>query len=86
MTYFAWANGTTPPTFIGPPRPITGKYSQQGTLSTFTCRRDRACVIAQTKGAAVAITANPARTFKAGLDDRAFKALVAVLLGGISHE
>lgn len=86
MTYFAWANGTTPPTFIGPPHPITGKYSQQGTLSAFTCQRDRACFIAQTKGVAVAITAKQARAFKAGLDERAFKALVAVLLGGISHE
>jgi hypothetical protein len=86
MTYFAWANGTNPPTFIGPPNPRTGKCSQQGSLSAFMCRRDRERFIAQTKGAAVAITAKEARAFKAGLDDRAFKALVAVLLGGISHE
>lgn len=86
MTYFAWANGTNPPTFIGPPNPRTGKSSQQGSLSAFMCRRDRERFIAQTKGAAVAITAKEARAFKAGLDDRAFKALVAVLLGGISHE
>ncbi|MFN4323189.1 MULTISPECIES: hypothetical protein [Aeromonas] len=86
MTYFAWANGSSPATFIGPTHPRTGKRSQQGSLSAFMCRSDRDHFLAQTKGAAVAVTAKEARELKAGLDDRAFKELVVVLLGGARHE
>ena len=86
MTYFAWANGRSPATFIGPTHPRTGKRSQQGSLSAFMCRSDRDRFLAQTKGAAVAVTAKEARELKAGLDDRAFKELVVVLLGGARHE
>ncbi|EQB2602834.1 hypothetical protein ACYHQC_001941 [Aeromonas salmonicida] len=86
MTYFAWANGSSPATFIGPAHPRTGKRSQQGSLSAFMCRSDRDRFLAQTKGAAVAVTAKEARELKAGLDDRAFKELVVVLLGGARHE
>lgn len=86
MTYFAWANGSEPATFIGPTHPRTGKRSQQGSLSAFMCRRDRDRFLAQTKGAAVAVTAKEARELKAGLDDWAFKELVVVLLGGARHE
>ena len=45
-------------------------------------RSDRDRFIEQTKGAAVAVTAKQARELKAGLDERAFKELVAVLIGG----
>lgn len=86
MTYFAWANGSSPATFIGPTHPRTGKRSQQGSLSAFMCRSDRERFLAQTKGVAVAVTAKEARELKAGLDDRAFKELVVVLLGGARHE
>ncbi|MDM5113590.1 hypothetical protein [Aeromonas salmonicida] len=86
MTYFAWANGSSPATFIGPTHPRTGKRSQQGSLSAFMCRSDRDRFLVQTKGAAVAVTAKEARELKAGLDDRAFKELVVVLLGGARHE
>lgn len=86
MTYFAWANGTNPPVFIGPTHSRTGKRSQQGSLSAFMCRSERDHFLAQTKGTAVAVTAKEARELKAGLDDRAFKELVAVLLGGACHE
>ncbi|KTA75571.1 hypothetical protein [Aeromonas salmonicida] len=86
MTYFAWANGSSPATFIGPTHPRTGKRSQQGSLSAFMCRSERDRFLAQTKGAAVAVTAKEARELKAGLDDRAFKELVVVLLGGARHE
>ena len=86
MTYFAWANGSSPATFIGPTHPRTGKRSQQGSLSAFMCRSDRDRFLAQTKGSAVAVTAKEARELKAGLDDRAFKELVVVLLGGARHE
>ena len=86
MTYFAWANGSSPATFIGPTHPRTGKRSQQGSLGAFMCRSDRDRFLAQTKGAAVAVTAKEARELKAGLDDRAFKELVVVLLGGARHE
>ena len=86
MTYFAWANGSSPATFIGPTHPRTGKRSQQGSLSAFMSRSDRDRFLAQTKGAAVAVTAKEARELKAGLDDRAFKELVVVLLGDARHE
>ncbi len=86
MRYFAWASSTTPPTFTGPINPRTGKRSQAGSLSVFGWRCDRDRFIEQTKGAAVAVTAKEARELKAGLDDRAFKELVAVLLGGTRHE
>ncbi|KHA54538.1 hypothetical protein NM74_21625 [Aeromonas hydrophila] len=86
MTYFAWANGSEPATFIGPTHPGTGKRSQQGSLSAFMWRSDRDRFIAQTKGAVVAVTAKEVRELKAGLDDRAFKELIAVLLGGIRNE
>lgn len=82
MIYFAWAAGSTPPTFTGTANPYTGKRSQLGSLSAFYWRRDRDRFIEQTKGAAVAVTAKQARELKAGLDERAFKELVAVLLGG----
>ena len=86
MRYFAWASSTTPPTFTGPINPRTGRRSQAGSLSAFLWRSDRDRFIEQTKGAAVAVTAKQARELKAGLDDRAFKELVAVLLGGTLHE
>ena len=82
MTYFAWANGSEPATFIGPTHPRTGKRSQQGSLSAFLWRSDRDRFIEQTKGAAVAVTAKQARELKGGLDDRSFDALVAALTGG----
>ncbi len=82
MRYFAWANGSEPATFIGPTHPRTGKRSQQGSLSAFLWRSDRDRFIEQTKGAAVAVTAKQARELKGGLDDRAFDALVSVLIGG----
>ena len=82
MIYFAWAAGSTPPTFTGTANPYTGKRSQLGSLSAFAWRKDRDRFIEQTRGAAVAVTATQARKLKAGLDDRAFNALVAVLLGG----
>ena len=86
MTYFAWANGSKPATFIGPTHPRTGKRSQQGSLSAFSWRSDRDRFIEQTKGAAVAVTAKQARELKAGLTEQAFNELVAVLLGGTLHE
>ena len=82
MTYFAWANGSEPATFIGPAHHRTGKRSQQGSLSAFLWRSDRDRFIEQTRGAAVAVTAKQARKLKAGLDDRAFDALVVALTGG----
>lgn len=86
MTYFAWAAHGSEPVFVGPINPRTGKRSQAGSLSAFDWRRDRDRFIEQTKGAAVAVTAKQARELKAGLDERAFKELVAVLLGGTLHE
>lgn len=65
-------------------RPRTGERSLAGSLSAFTSRQARAVFIDQTHGAAVAITARQARQMKAGLDERAFKELVAVLVGGDS--
>ena len=82
MRYFAWASGSEPATFIGPAHPRTGKRSQQGSLSAFSWRSDRDRFIEQARGAAVAVTAKQARELKAGLDDRAFNALVSVLIGG----
>lgn len=82
MTYFAWANGSEPPIFVGPINPRTGKRSQAGSLSAFTSRKARDRFIELTRGGAVAITAQQARERKAGLDERAFNELVAVLLGG----
>ena len=82
MIYFAWANGSEQPTFTGPINPRTGKRSQVGSLSAFNWRTDRDRFIAKANGAAVAVTAKQARELKAGLDERAFKELVAVLTGG----
>jgi len=82
MVFFAWAAGSEPPTFTGPANHYTGKRSQLGSLSAFAWRKDRERFIAQTRGGAVAVTARQARKLKAGLDDRAFNELVAVLVGG----
>ena len=82
MIYFAWAAGSTPPTFTGTANPYTGKRSQLGSLSALAWRKDRDRFIEQTRGAAVAVTATQARKLKAGLDDRAFDALVVALTGG----
>ncbi|MGE6107698.1 hypothetical protein [Aeromonas sobria] len=82
MRYFAWAAGSTPPTFTGTANQHTGKRSQLGSLSAFLWRSDRDRFIEQTRGAAVAVTAKQARKLKAGLDDRAFDALVVALTGG----
>ncbi len=82
MTYFAWANGSEPATFIGPTHPRTGKRSQLGSLSAFSWRSDRDRFIEQAKGGAVAVTAKQARELKAGLTEQAFNELVAVLTGG----
>ena len=82
MTDFAWAAGSTPPTFTGTANPYTGKRSQLGSLSAFAWRKDRDRFIEQTKGAAVAVTAKQARELKAGLTEQAFNELVAVLTGG----
>ena len=82
MTYFAWAAGSTPPTFTGTANPYTGKRSQLGSLSAFLWRSDRDRFTEQTRGAAVAVTAKQARELKGGLSDRAFDELVAVLTGG----
>ena len=86
MTYFAWAAGSTPPTFTGTANPYTGKRSQLGSLSAFLWRSDRDRFIEQTRGAAVAVNAKQARELKAGLTEQAFNELVAVLLGGTRHE
>lgn len=82
MIFFAWAAGSTPPTFTGTANPRTGKRSQLGSLSAFAWRKDRDRFIERTRGAAVAVTATQARKLKAGLDDRAFNALVVALTGG----
>ncbi|WP_439841675.1 hypothetical protein [Aeromonas taiwanensis] len=82
MIYFAWATHGSEPSFTGTAHPRTGKRSQAGSLSAFTWRKDRDRFIAQTRGAAVAVTAKQARELKAGLDERAFNELVAVLTGG----
>jgi len=82
MIFFAWAAGSTQPTLTGPANPYTGKRSQLGSLSAFLWRSDRDRFIEQTRGAAVAVTAKQARKLKAGLDDRAFDALVVALTGG----
>ena len=82
MTYFAWAAGSTPPTFTGTTNQHTGKRSQLGSLSAFLWRSDRDRFIEQTRGAAVAVTAKQARELKAGLTEQAFNELVAVLTGG----
>lgn len=82
MTYFAWAAGSTPPTFTGTANPYTGKRSQLGSLSAFAWRKDRDRFIEQTRGAAVVVTAKQARELKAGLDNREFDALVVALTGG----
>lgn len=82
MRYFAWAAGSTPPAFTGTANPRTGKRSQAGSLSAFSWRSDRDRFIEQTRGAAVAVTAKQARELKAGLDERAFDALVVALTGG----
>ncbi|MNI72600.1 hypothetical protein D3C73_1285530 [compost metagenome] len=81
-TFFAWANGSEPPIVIGPVNPRTGKRSRAGSLSAFTSRKARDHFIGLTCGGAVAITAKQARERKAGLDERAFNELVAVLIGG----
>lgn len=86
MTYIAWANGSEPTTFIDPHHPRTGKRPQQGRMSAFMWRSDRDRFIAQTQGAAVAVTAKEAQELKARLDDRAFHVPVAILLGGTRHE
>ena len=86
MIYFAWAAHGSEPAFVGPVNPHTGKRSQAGSLSAFSWRSDLDRFIEQTKGAAVAVTAKQARELKAGLDERAFNELVAVLLGGTLHE
>ncbi|MDY7890029.1 hypothetical protein [Aeromonas caviae] len=82
MRYFAWAAGSTPPTFTGTANPYTGKRSQLGSLSAFDWRRDRDRFIEQTRGAAVAVTAKQARELKAGLTQQEFTELVDVLTGG----
>ena len=82
MRYFAWAAGSTPPTFTGTANQHTGKRSQLGSLSAFLWRSDRDRFIEQTRGAAVAVTAKQARELKAGLTEQAFNELVAVLIGG----
>lgn len=82
MIYFAWAQACCEPAFVGPANPRTGKRSQAGSLSAFASRRQRDQFIAQTRGAAVTVTAKQARERKAGLDERAFKELVNVLIGG----
>lgn len=82
MTYFAWAAGSTPPTFTGTANPYTGKRSQLGSLSAFAWRKDRDRFIEQTRGAAVVVTAKQASELKAGLDNREFDALVVALTGG----
>ncbi|MEA9437005.1 hypothetical protein VCX44_14605 [Aeromonas caviae] len=82
MTYFAWAAGSTPPTFTGTANQHTGKRSQLGSLSAFLWRSDRDRFIEQTRGAAVAVTAKQARELKAGLTQQEFTELVTVLTGG----
>ncbi|WP_270687991.1 hypothetical protein [Aeromonas sp. D3] len=82
MTYFAWAQHGPEPSFTGPDNPHSGKRSQVGSLSAFISRKERGLFIGQTLGAAIAVTAKQARELKAGLDDRAFNELVAVLTGG----
>lgn len=82
MIYYAWAQEGHAPRSVGPVNPRTGKRSQAGSLSAFHWRSDRDRFIAQTRGTAVAVTAKEARELKAGLDERAFKALVSALIGG----
>jgi hypothetical protein len=81
MSYYAWAPAGCEPAFVGPVNPRTGKRSQAGSLSA-SSRRMRDQFIAQTQGAAVAVTAKLARELKAGLGERAFNELVTVLVGG----
>ncbi|BEE00552.1 hypothetical protein VAWG001_21660 [Aeromonas dhakensis] len=82
MIYFAWAADSQAETFYGPLNPRTGKRSRVGVLSAFTSRKARAAFIAQCKGSAAVVTRPYARQMKAGLEDRAFNELVAVLVGG----
>lgn len=82
MIYFAWAQQGPAPIFTGPTNPRTGKRSQAGVLSAFASRKDRERFIKQTNGAAKAVTAKEARELKAGLCERSFGELVAVLVGG----
>ncbi|MFL9691748.1 hypothetical protein [Aeromonas veronii] len=81
MIYFSWAADSQAETFYGPSNPRTGRRSQVGVLSAFTSRKARATFIEQSQGIAVVITRPYARQMKAGLDDRAFNKLVAVLVG-----
>jgi hypothetical protein len=81
MICFAW-RAETPATLTGPVNPRTGKRSHAGTLSAFVSRKERAAFIERTNGSAVEVTRPYARQMKAGLDERAFNQLVAVLVGG----
>ncbi|MFB2908192.1 hypothetical protein ACE1BH_25340, partial [Aeromonas jandaei] len=56
FTFFAWA-AAREPGFVGPANPRTGKRSQAGSLSAFPSHKSRDQFIAQTRGAAVAVTA-----------------------------
>lgn len=82
MIYFAWAADSQAETFYGPPNPRTGKRSRVGELSAFTSRKARSVFIEQSQRAVAVVTRPYARQMKAGLEDRAFNELVAVLVGG----
>lgn len=82
MIYFAWAADSQAETFYGPLNPRTGKRSRVGVLSVFTSRKARSAFIEQSQGAAAVVTRPYTRQMKAGLDYRAFKELVAILVGG----
>ncbi|RAJ02748.1 hypothetical protein DEU50_11285 [Aeromonas salmonicida] len=82
MIYFAWAADSQTETFYGPLNPRTGKRSRVGVLSAFSSRKARSAFIEQSQGAAAVVTRPYARQMKAGLEDRAFNELVAVLVGG----
>ncbi|MNC22921.1 hypothetical protein D3C76_864950 [compost metagenome] len=82
MIYFAWAADGQTETFYGPLNPRTGKRSHVGVLSAFSSRKARSAFIEQSQGAAAVVTRPYARQMKAGLEDRAFNELVAVLVVG----
>lgn len=78
MIYFAWAADSQTETFYGLPNPRTGQRSYAGVLSS----KARTVFIEQSRGIAVAVTHPFARQMRAGLNERVFNELVAVLTGG----
>ncbi|MCD6617039.1 hypothetical protein [Aeromonas veronii] len=82
MIYFAWYQHGEMAMLTGPENPRTGKRSCAGNLSAFTSQKQRAAFTRLSGGKAIPVTRSQARQLKAGLDERAFNELVAVLIGG----